>query len=78
MTIAGASDNRDDLTFMTEAIEEQSIDRAVNGLARLVGLAGEGLRRLQTGLVRNYALAMFVGIVAVVIYFIVRSVLGGL
>jgi NADH-quinone oxidoreductase subunit L len=60
--------------FMTEAIEEQSIDRAVNGLARLVGLAGEGLRRLQTGLVRNYALAMFIGIVAVMIYFVIRSI----
>jgi NADH-quinone oxidoreductase subunit L len=63
---------------LTDAVEERGIDRAVNELARLFGLAGEGLRRLQTGLVRNYALAMFVGIVAVVIYFIVRSVLGGL
>jgi len=60
--------------FMTEAVEERSIDRAVNGLARLVGLAGEGLRRLQTGLVRNYALAMFIGIVAVMIYFVIRSI----
>jgi NADH-quinone oxidoreductase subunit L len=60
--------------FMTEAVEEQGIDRAVNGLARLVGLTGEGLRRLQTGLVRNYALAMFIGIVAVMIYFVIRSI----
>jgi NADH-quinone oxidoreductase subunit L len=60
--------------FMTEAVEEQGIDRAVNGLARLVGLTGEGLRRLQTGLVRNYGLAMFIGIVAVMIYFVIRSI----
>jgi len=62
--------------FLTDAVEERGIDRAVNGLAQLFGLAGEGLRRLQTGLVRNYALAMFIGIVAVMIYFIVRSVWG--
>ncbi len=61
---------------LTDTVEERSIDRAVNGLAQLVGLAGEGLRRLQTGLVRNYALAIFAGIVAVMIYFIVRSLWG--
>ena len=62
--------------FFADEVEERGIDRAVNGLAQLFGLAGEGLRRLQTGLVRNYALAMFIGIVAVMIYFIVRSVWG--
>jgi NADH-quinone oxidoreductase subunit L len=62
--------------FLVDAVEERGIDRAVNGLAQLIGLGGEGLRRLQTGLVRNYALAMFIGIVAVMIYFIVRSVWG--
>jgi NADH-quinone oxidoreductase subunit L len=61
---------------LTGRVEEQSIDGAVHSLARLVDLAGEGLRRLQTGLVRNYALAMLVGVVAVVTYFVVRSVLG--
>jgi NADH-quinone oxidoreductase subunit L len=61
---------------LTDAVEERGIDRAVNGLAQLVGLAGEGLRRVQTGLVRNYALVMFAGIVAVMIYFIVRAVWG--
>jgi len=34
------------------------------------------LRRVQSGLVRNYALAMFIGIVAVMIYFVIRSVWG--
>jgi NADH-quinone oxidoreductase subunit L len=62
--------------FLADAVEERSIDGAVNGLARLVGLAGEGLRRLQTGLVRNYALAMFVGAVVVLVYFVVWSLLG--
>jgi NADH-quinone oxidoreductase subunit L len=62
--------------ILADAVEERSIDRAVNGLAWLIGQAGEGLRRLQTGLVRNYALAMLVGVVAVMLYFVVRSVLG--
>ncbi|MCL7453202.1 MAG: NADH-quinone oxidoreductase subunit L [Anaerolineae bacterium] len=57
------------------AVEQRSIDRAVNGVGELVGLAGEGLRRLQTGLVRNYALAMFLGVVAILAYFVLRGVL---
>jgi NADH-quinone oxidoreductase subunit L len=48
----------------------------VNGLARLVGWLGEGVRRLQTGLVRNYALAMLFGAAAIVGYFVLRGILG--
>jgi len=62
--------------FLADVVEERGIDAAVEGLARLVGLAGEGLRRLQTGLVRNYALAMLIGAVAILAYVLVRSVLG--
>jgi NADH-quinone oxidoreductase subunit L len=61
---------------LADAVERRSIDGAVNGLAHLVSLAGEGLRRVQTGLVRNYALAMLVGVVGVVIYFVLRAALG--
>jgi NADH-quinone oxidoreductase subunit L len=61
---------------LANAVEKRSIDGAVNGLAQLVDLAGEGLRRLQTGLLRNYALAMLIGAVAVLAYLIMRSVLG--
>jgi NADH-quinone oxidoreductase subunit L len=61
---------------LADVVEQRSIDGVVNGLARLIGLVGEGVRRLQTGLVRNYALAMLIGVVAVVAYFVVRSVLG--
>ncbi len=62
--------------ILNTAVEERSIDAAVNGLARLLGLAGEGLRRLQSGLVRHYALAMLAGVVGIVVYFLLRSVLG--
>jgi NADH-quinone oxidoreductase subunit L len=62
--------------FLADAVERRSLDRAVDGLAQGLGLVGEGLRRLQTGLVRNYALAMLVGVVAVVGYFVIRGMLG--
>ena len=62
--------------LLSDVVEERGIDRAVDGLAKAVGLAGEGVRRLQTGLVRNYALAMLLGVVAIVAYLVLRSVLG--
>jgi NADH-quinone oxidoreductase subunit L len=62
-------------SLLDRDVEVRGIDRAVNGLAWLVGQAGEGLRRLQTGLVRNYALAMLVGVVAILGYFLLRYVL---
>jgi NADH-quinone oxidoreductase subunit L len=62
--------------ILSDVVEVKIIDGAVHGLARYVGLAGEGLRRLQTGLVRNYALAMLAGVVALLAYLIVRNALG--
>jgi NADH-quinone oxidoreductase subunit L len=62
--------------FLTGDVEVRVIDGAVIGLARLLGLVGEGLRRVQTGLVRNYALAILLGAVGLVAYFVVRGVLG--
>jgi NADH-quinone oxidoreductase subunit L len=56
--------------LLAGAVEAGIIDGAVNGLARLAGLAGEGLRRLQSGLVRHYALAMLAGAVLVLLYFL--------
>ena len=63
-------------TLLADAVEMRGIDGAVERPGPAVGLAGEGLRRLQTGLVRNYALAMLVGVVAVLAYFVVRALLG--
>jgi NADH-quinone oxidoreductase subunit L len=60
---------------LTSTVEVRGIDGAVNGLARLVGLAGEGVRRLQSGLVRNYALATLVGVVAILAYLVLRGIL---
>ena len=62
--------------FLAETIEVRSIDGAVNGLARAEGQIGEGIRRLQTGLVRNYALAILFGVLVIVGYFVLRGFLG--
>ncbi|MFN2223377.1 MAG: proton-conducting transporter membrane subunit, partial [Candidatus Promineifilaceae bacterium] len=61
---------------LAETVDQRSIDRIVNGIAELIGLAGTGLRRLQTGLVRNYALAMLAGVIAILAYFFLRTLLG--
>ncbi len=55
------------------------IDGAVNGLGRLVRWLGGGLRRLQTGYVRVYALSVLFGALLVVILLLaplVRQMLG--
>jgi NADH-quinone oxidoreductase subunit L len=62
--------------FLSQAVEPLGIDGAVNGLARLIGLAGQGLSRLQTGVLRTYALAMLLGVVAVLAYFVLGGLLG--
>jgi NADH-quinone oxidoreductase subunit L len=49
------------------------IDGAVNGVARLVRDAGGRLRRVQTGLVRNYALGVVLGAVGLLVFLAVRA-----
>ena len=53
------------------------IDGAVNGVASVVRVTGSKVRRLQTGYVRNYALGLAAGTVALLTYvFIVARVTG--
>jgi NADH-quinone oxidoreductase subunit L len=61
--------------LLSGTVEEKGIDGAVNGIARLTGFLGEGIRRLQSGLVRNYALALLLGVVALLALAMLRSVL---
>jgi NADH-quinone oxidoreductase subunit L len=49
------------------------IDGAVNGVATLVRDSGNRLRRVQTGLVRNYALGVVLGAVALLVFLAVRA-----
>jgi NADH-quinone oxidoreductase subunit L len=48
--------------------DSRVVDGAVNGVAEGVSDTGTGLRRLQTGFVGNYALAIGLGMVALVAY----------
>jgi NADH-quinone oxidoreductase subunit L len=49
------------------------VDGGVNGVGWLVRVAGGGLRRLQNGYVRSYALAMALGAVILVAAITIRS-----
>jgi NADH-quinone oxidoreductase subunit L len=59
--------------FSADEVEPRVIDGAVNGIARLVRLTGTGLRRLQNGYVRTYALGLFAGMIALIAYVIARA-----
>jgi NADH-quinone oxidoreductase subunit L len=47
------------------------VDGAVNGVARLVRGSAGGLRKTQSGYVRQYAAALGVGVVLLLVWFVV-------
>ncbi len=49
------------LTKAMVVVDDKAIDGAVDGLASLVGRFSDGLRGLQTGFARSYALSMLAG-----------------
>ena len=49
------------------------IDGAVNGVATLVRRSGTLVRRIQTGYVRNYALAIVAGMVLLLAFMLTRT-----
>jgi NADH-quinone oxidoreductase subunit L len=53
-------------------IDLGGIDAFFNGLAKLVQRFAGLLRRVQTGYVRNYALMIFVGVVVILGYLLLR------
>jgi NADH-quinone oxidoreductase subunit L len=59
--------------WLDRTFDGQIIDGAVNGTGRLFRTVGGGLRRAQTGLVRNYALGVVVGAVGLLVYMLVRG-----
>ncbi|MHB1717369.1 MAG: NADH-quinone oxidoreductase subunit L, partial [Acidimicrobiales bacterium] len=58
--------------FTATVVDNRVIDGAVNGVAALVRGTGGALRRVQSGYVRNYALAITVGIVALLGFMVTR------
>ncbi|MFZ1473210.1 MAG: NADH-quinone oxidoreductase subunit L [Anaerolineae bacterium] len=63
---------RDLAGWLDATFDQRGIDGAVNGIARGLGAMGQGVRQLQTGLVGTYALAIVMGVVAVVGYLALR------
>jgi NADH-quinone oxidoreductase subunit L len=59
--------------WLDRTVDAGIIDGAVNGTGRLFGSLGGGLRRVQTGLVRNYALGVVAGAVLLLVFMIVRG-----
>jgi len=58
--------------FLSQPVDLGVIDGIANGLARVTKRLAETMRSIQTGYVRNYALSVFVGVVAILSYLILR------
>jgi NADH-quinone oxidoreductase subunit L len=59
-------------TVLDLRIDQQGIDAIANGLGELTKRTSTGLRRLQNGFVRSYALAVLFGVVAILGYLILK------
>ncbi len=58
--------------FLSDGVDKAGIDGAVNGIATATREGSGGIRRLQTGLVRNYALGIALGTVLLLLYVATR------
>jgi NADH-quinone oxidoreductase subunit L len=58
--------------FSDDVIEPRVIDGAVGGVAVGIRRSAEGLRKVQSGFVRQYALAMVLGMAVVIVYLVSR------
>jgi len=61
-------------SFSNRYFERYVIDGLTAGTTGFVRSAGVAVRDLQTGLLRGYAVLMLFGIVAMVLYFLIRSI----
>lgn len=59
--------------FTAEVIDAQGVDGIVNGSATLTRRIADGLRMSQTGYSRTYALSIFLGAVALLVYFLMAA-----
>ena len=57
-------------TWMADVFDKKIIDGLVNGIGSVTMDLGGWTRSLQNGRIPTYALSLFIGVVAVVIYFI--------
>ena len=61
-------------TGLWKGFDDFVIDGTVNGIAYLFGWLSSVIRRMQTGLVQNYAFSMIIGGVIIAGYYIVRAI----
>jgi NADH-quinone oxidoreductase subunit L len=61
-------------TALWKGFDEFVIDGTINGIAYFIGLLSGTMRKMQTGLVQNYAFSMVIGGVVLVAYYIVRAI----
>jgi len=59
-------------SFLADGVDRRTIDGAVNGVGRIVITGGGAIRRLQSGVMRNYAAWILAGAVALLVYFATR------
>ena len=59
-------------TVLDLRVDQQFIDAIANGLGNLTRRASAGLRRVQNGFVRSYALAVLFGVVVIVGYLLLK------
>ncbi|MSX32683.1 MAG: NADH-quinone oxidoreductase subunit L, partial [Actinobacteria bacterium] len=59
--------------WIANTVDQGIIDGAVNGVASGVASISSGVRRMQGGVVRQYALVVFAGAAALLIFALVRS-----
>jgi len=59
--------------FSNRGLDAKLIDGLVNGSGKFASWTADRIRATQTGIVRNYALGVFIGVVALVLYFILSN-----
>ena len=58
--------------FLGNVLDVTIIDGGVDGVAGLMARLSAGMRQLQTGYIRNYALMFLLGVVLLIGYFALR------
>jgi NADH-quinone oxidoreductase subunit L len=78
LTIAGVEGGGDLARAIWRWVDVALVDGAVNGIGWLADTVGRGFRAIQTGYVRTYALAMLLGVVGILGFFLLAlNFLGG-
>lgn len=55
-------------SILWKAVDVSVVDGIVNGSAKFVAMVSESFRKIQTGIVQNYALLMMAGIAAIIVW----------